>query len=75
MLYMEKKSDGNVFRSEKEERLVAAEWTAARQKQVEAICCRVQKEFETELAEEGTRCVCVMDVCGERGGGHKDWIG
>ena len=71
MLYMEKKPDGNVFRSEKEERLVAAEWTAARQKKMEAICSRVQKEFETELAKEGTQCVC-DDVCGGR---TQDWIG
>ena len=53
MLYMEKKLNGNVFRSEREERRIAAQWTAARQKQVEAISSRVQKELEMELAEEG----------------------
>lgn len=53
LLYMEKRPEGTVFRSGREERHVAAEWTAARQKQVEAICSRVQKEFEVELSQEG----------------------
>ena len=55
MVYLEKKEGSkNVFRNERMELKVAAQYESERQKKIDCICTRVQKEFEEELAKRGT---------------------
>ena len=58
MLYLEKKEGAkNVFRSERQERKISSNFEKERQKNIDKICCRVQKEFEDEIAAKGERCL------------------
>lgn len=53
-VYLEKK-DGckSVFRNEKMELKIVARYEAERQKKIDHICSRVQREFEEEVADRG----------------------
>ncbi len=55
MLYMEKSPAGgrNVFRNRRAEEKVGATHEAVRQRRIEAICVRVQREYEAEMDKQG----------------------
>ncbi len=54
LLFFEKKEGARgVFRSEKQERKIAASFEKKRQSKIEDICSRVQREFEDEEAKKG----------------------
>ena len=56
LLYLEKKEGAkNELRSERQERRISLNFERERQKKIEKICCRVQKEFEDEIAIKGER--------------------
>ena len=54
IVYLEKREGAKgVFRSERQERRRAANFEKERQRKIEEICSRVQKEFEDEVAKKG----------------------
>ena len=54
LVYLEKREgEKNVLRSERLELKIAALHETERQKKIDAICSRVQKEFEEDVAERG----------------------
>ena len=55
MAYLEKREgEKNVLRSERLERKIAALHQAEGQKKIDSICSKVQKEFEEDIAKQGT---------------------
>ena len=63
MAYLEKKEgQRNVLRSERMEQKIGALYEAERQKKIDSICSRVQKEFEEEIARQGTLYMCKLVI-------------
>ena len=56
LVCMEKVEGRSIFRKERVEARLRASHEAARQREIEKICARVQKSFEEEMAKEG-ECV------------------
>ena len=55
MAYLEKREEKkSVLRSERMEQKIAALHEAERQRKIDTICSKVQKEFEEEVAKQGT---------------------
>ena len=62
LVCMEKVEGRSIFRKERVEARLRASHEAARQREIEKICARVQKDFEEEMAKEGecVWCDCVV---------------
>jgi len=57
LTYLEKRDGAkNVFRSERQERKLAANHERARQKKIEDIATRIQREFEDEISSNKRPC-------------------
>ena len=58
LLCMEKVEGRSIFRRERVEARLRASHETARQREIEKICARVQKDFEEEMAREGEYVGC-----------------